>query len=101
MPPEGEESRHHIEGKEKVKGRLRGETERCTTNEGEEGSGESVKAPIVLQGRSSKDKLVASATLRLPLNSCLTRVYGWLCVSEERRIVKWGFVCLPSIYFLR
>ena len=101
MSPEGEETRHHIGGKEKAKSRLKGETERNTTNEGEEGSGGGVKAPIVVLGRSSKDKLVASATLRLPLNSRLTRVYGWLCVSEEKGIVKWGFVCLPSIYFLR
>lgn len=63
--------------------------------------GEGVKTPIVLQGRSSKDKLVASATLRLPLNSRLTCVYGGLCVSEEKGIVKQGFVCLPLIYFFR
>lgn len=87
--------------KDKGKGRLRGEAQRSTANEGEEGSGISAKAPIVLQARSSKDKLVASATLRLPLNSCLTCVYGRLCVSEEKGIVKWGFVCLPLIYFLR
>lgn len=99
MSPEGEETRHHIGvcGK----GKPRGEMERGRANEGEEGSGESVRAPIVLLFRSSKDKLVASATLRLPLNSRLTRVYGWLCVSEEKGIVKRGFVCLPSIYFLR
>lgn len=65
------------------------------------GGGESVKAPIAFLCKSSKDKLVASATLRLPLNSRLTCVYGRLCVSEEKGIVKPGFVCLPSIYFLR
>lgn len=74
---------------------------RSTTNEGDRESGEGVKALIVLLGRSSKDKLVATATLRLPLNSRLTCVYGWLCVSEEKGIVKQGFLCLLSIYFLR
>lgn len=64
MSPEGEETRHHIGGTEKAKSRLKGETERSTTNEGEEGSGGGVKAPIAVLGRSSKDKLVASATLR-------------------------------------
>lgn len=75
---------------------MRGEIGRSTTNEGVKGSGETVKAPIVLLGRSSKDKPLATATLRLPLNSSLTGVYGWLCVSEEK-----GFVRLPSIYFFR
>lgn len=74
---------------------------RSLANEGQKGSGESVKAPIVLVCRSYTDKLAATATLGLPLNSCTYSVHGWLCVSEEKGIVKQGFVCLLSIYFFR
>lgn len=72
---------------------------RRPANEGQRASGESVKAPIVLVCRSGEDKLAATATLGSPLNSY--SVHGWLCVSEEKGIVKQGFVCLLSIYFFR
>lgn len=92
VSPEGEETSHHTGGKEKRQSEGR---------KGEKGIGESVKATIVLLSRSSKDKPVANATLRLLSKSCLTSVYGWLCVSEKNRIVKQVFVCLPLIYFFR
>lgn len=74
---------------------------RRPVNEGQRESGESVKTPIVLLCRSSKDKLAATATLGLPLNSCTCSVHGWLCVSEEKETVKQGRVSLLSIYFFR
>lgn len=74
---------------------------RRLANEGQRGSGESVRAPIVLLCRSSKDELAATATLGLPLNSCTWSVAGWICVSEEKGVVKQGFVCLLPIYFFR
>lgn len=54
------------------------------SNGEEKASGESVKAPIVWLGRSSKDKLVATATLRSPLNSALlVFMVGFVC--QRRR----------------
>lgn len=74
---------------------------RRLANEGHRESGESVKAPIVSLCRNSKDKLAATATLGLPLNSCTYSVHGWLCVSEEKGTAKQGFVWLLSISFFR
>lgn len=72
---------------------------RRPANEGQRASGESVRAPIVLVCRSGEDSLAATATLGSPLNSCTYSVHGWLCVSEEKGIVKQAFVCRRSIYF--
>lgn len=51
---------------------------------GKRGSAESVKVAVVLLGRSSKDKRVAAATLRRPLNSALlVFMVGFVC--QRRR----------------
>lgn len=50
----------------------------------ERGSGESVKVASVSPGRSRKDKRVAAATLRRPLNSALlVFMVGFVC--QRRR----------------
>lgn len=69
VSPEGEETQAPYR-REKEKPKTREAMVRSPANEGQRGSGESVKAPIVLLCRNSKDKLAASATLGLPLNSC-------------------------------
>lgn len=74
---QGDQAPHRRE-KEKAEGGA--EMVRRPANEGQRGSGESVRAPFVLLCRSSKDKLAATATLGLPLNSCTHSVHG-------------GFVC--------
>lgn len=82
VSPEGEQTRHHIGGRKKRRKERR--NGRRPANEGQRGSGESVKAPIVLLCSSSKDGPAATATLGLPLNFRTYRVHGCFCASEER-----------------